>query len=94
MMGDEVIFVSISEVEAECVENSLIIETSDEQCNCAFFTSYDLPCAHIIAYLKYNGKGVYQPALCNKRWFIENNRFVSELEYTLGREKPSVPGSC
>lgn len=49
MMGDEVIFLSISEVEAECVENSLIIETSDEQCNCAFFTSYDLPCAHIIA---------------------------------------------
>lgn len=84
--SENIRFSLISDTEAECLENSLIIKTSDEHCTCAFFTSNDLPCAHILAFLVHNKKGVYQPALCNKRWLIENNKFMSELSYTLSSE--------
>lgn len=79
--SENIRFSSICDIEAECLENSLIIKTSDKHCTCAFFTSNDLPCAHIFAFLDVNNKEAFQPALCNKRWLIENNKFVCELPY-------------
>lgn len=90
LKSPNIVFSIINDVEAESLEYSSIIKTTNDSCTCAFFKSMDLPCAHMFAFLEANDINVYQPALCNKRFLVENNRFSSDFEYVLNAEQPST----
>lgn len=74
-------FTDISERDAECLENGCTITTTEKSCNCQFFKSMDIICAHMLAFLMHHNKPVFQPSLCNKRWLIDNNKFIGEYDY-------------
>lgn len=85
--SDEIEFIRISEIDAQCIENNMIIDVTERNCSCRFFQTMHLPCAHIIKFLVSNGEDVFNETLCAYRWKKETAQFASEFEYV----NPAVP---
>lgn len=82
-------FSHINNDEAECIENSAIIRTTENSCNCCYFLSKDLPCTHLFAFWVLNEKNTFRPTLCNKRWLLENNKFSGGYNYIVNEPTTS-----
>lgn len=87
MKSNEVQFTRVGLINADCVEDGVDITFSDEECTCKFFRTMNLPCAHIIAFLKYFEESPYKPSLCSQHWLRERAQFMSEFAFSTS--KPS-----
>lgn len=80
MKAEQVQFMNIAELNAECVENNLVINVSDEKCSCVFFNTVKLPCAHLIAFWNYHEENAYKPSVCDKRWRRAISQFITDSD--------------
>lgn len=51
------------------MENQRFIETTTTKCTCEFVTTMQLPCKHILSLLQKKEMNLFEPTLCNKRWY-------------------------
>jgi len=92
--------------QATVVDSTEAVDASVSKCNCRFFESMGLPCAHIFAVRNYFGEDLFHPALCAERWKKENltktRLFASSTPLTdisavrvfssnINRAEPDVP---
>lgn len=83
-------FSRITEVDADCFERNVRITVTHQNCSCTFFSSMQLPCAHIIAFLLLNRENeVFNPDLCSDRWKRATAQYMCEFNYVM----PDVPTS-
>lgn len=82
MKASQVQFSKISELNAECIENNTNIEVSDEACTCPFFKTMELPCSHIIAFIRHHNDDPFKPSMIPDRWKRERAQFVSDFLYS------------
>lgn len=82
MKMSQVNFTKIANNKANCVDQNTEIAVSDTNCNCPFFKTMRLPCAHIIALFVHRKVNPFKPDLCAQRWKRENAQYASEFSYS------------
>lgn len=85
--SQDIEFIRLSDIDAECFERNVRINITHQNCSCQFFTSMNLPCSHIIAFLLLSpDQEVFNPNICHNRWQRETSQYMSEFDYVM----PSV----
>lgn len=82
MKFGQIKFTRIRELEAECIENDVTITVTDDKCECTFFRTMKLPCAHLIAFFMHHDECPFKPFLCADRWKRSNVPFSGEFAYS------------
>lgn len=85
MKSTQVQFTRMGLLDADCVQDGVEITVSDEECTCKFFRTMNLPCAHIIAFIKHYNESPYKPSLCSQHWLRERAQFMSEFAYSVSK---------
>lgn len=82
-------FIHIDGVIAATGTRNARIITSANTCDCRFFTSYGLPCKHIMKFRAHNELELFEPTICNNRWQKERLKTIAHHDYVLDDE-PNV----